>query len=138
MQAVEFDQIEYRGGRGGLSRQSMSSRLYKSQASSSARHIYTHNCTQPHTYTHNRPGAINAISGPFGGAASAVRRPGQAAAERGLRAKHPVVIVPGGVCVYVLAFAQLLELLAYSGLHVAMGTGISKSSGAKGSDPLPQ
>jgi hypothetical protein len=40
---------------------------------------------------------FDSIGGPFGGAGAAGGgvRPGQAAAKRGLRAKHPVVIVPG-------------------------------------------
>jgi len=43
----------------------------------------------------NVSGAITAISAPFGVGPNTPQRPGQAAAARGLRAKHPVVIVPG-------------------------------------------
>jgi hypothetical protein len=44
----------------------------------------------------NVSGAMNAFSAPFSIGPNAPQRPGQAAAARGLRAKHPVVIVPGG------------------------------------------
>jgi hypothetical protein len=44
----------------------------------------------------NVTNAFNAISAPFQGAAPGAPRPGQLAAKRGLRAKHPIVIIPGG------------------------------------------
>jgi hypothetical protein len=43
----------------------------------------------------NVSNAINAISAPFAAGAPGALRPGQLAAKRGLRAKHPVVIIPG-------------------------------------------